>query len=82
MSWSVEYTDEFGAWWMMLGESEQDDIAAVVAQLEARGPQLPFRYSAGIKGSRHAHCASCAFRAEACRYASSMRSIHDAPRSC
>jgi hypothetical protein len=42
MPWNVEYTDEFGAWWAMLGEGAQEDIAAIVTQLEARGPQLPF----------------------------------------
>ena len=42
MPWNVEYTDEFGAWWTTLPESAQDDIAAIVTQLEARGPQLPF----------------------------------------
>ena len=55
MPWSVEYTDEFGAWWATLGDGAQEDIAAVVTQLEARGPQLPFPYSSGINGSRHAH---------------------------
>ena len=55
MPWSVEYTDEFGAWWTTLGDSAQEDIAAIVTQLEARGPQLPFPYSSGIEGSRHGH---------------------------
>jgi hypothetical protein len=55
MPWSVEYTDEFGAWWAMLREGAQEDIAAIVTQLEARGPQLPFPYSSGIEGSRHSH---------------------------
>src|SRR5713101_3923008 len=53
MSWNVEYTDEFGAWWATLGENAQEDIAAIVTQLEARGPQMPFPYSSAIKGSRH-----------------------------
>lgn len=55
MPWSVEYTNEFGAWWAALDEGAQEDIAAVVSQLEARGAQLPFPYSSGINGSRHAH---------------------------
>jgi hypothetical protein len=55
MPWSVEVTNEFGAWWAMLDEGAQEDVAAVVSQLEARGPQLPFPYSSGINGSRHAH---------------------------
>jgi hypothetical protein len=41
MSWSVEYTDEFGEWYATL--------------VEAKGPQLPFPYSSGIEGSRHEH---------------------------
>lgn len=53
MPWSVEYTDEFGAWWEILGARAQDDIAAVVTVLEQRGPQLPFPYSSSVAGSRH-----------------------------
>ena len=30
MNWNVEYTNEFGAWWTDLTESEQDDVTAVV----------------------------------------------------
>jgi DNA-binding XRE family transcriptional regulator len=55
MSWPVEYTDEFGAWWRTLGANAQDDIAAVVGVLEQRGPQLPFPYSSALSGSRHGH---------------------------
>lgn len=55
MEWPVEYTDEFGAWWDRLSESEQSSIDAHVSRLEKRGPNLPFPYSSGIKGSSHAH---------------------------
>lgn len=55
MSWSVEYTDEFDAWWVTLGAGAQDDIAAVVGVLEQRGPRLPFPYSSAVAGSRHGH---------------------------
>jgi hypothetical protein len=55
MPWSVEYADEFGAWWATLRDDAQEDIAAVVTQLEVRGPQLPFPYSSGVEGSRHSH---------------------------
>ena len=34
MSWEVEYTDEFEAWWVDLNEEEQIDIDAVVGLLE------------------------------------------------
>lgn len=55
MSWDVEYTDEFGAWWDGLTLEEQESIAAYVELLERRGPDLPFPYSSGVRGSRHPH---------------------------
>ena len=55
MAWSVEYTDEFAAWHDALDESEQDDVTAAGLLLMEQGPQLPFPYSSGISGSRHAH---------------------------
>lgn len=55
MEWVVEFTDEFEDWWNTLTEAEQEDVAAVVELLEAKGPQLPFPYSSGINGSKHDH---------------------------
>jgi hypothetical protein len=55
MSWPVEYTDEFETWWRALSTEMQDDVAAVAAMLEQRGPHLPFPYSSSIAGSRHGH---------------------------
>jgi hypothetical protein len=55
MPWIIEHTDEFEAWWDTLGEGEQEDVAAIVTILEDKGPQLPFPYSSGVEGSRHAH---------------------------
>ena len=55
MSWDVEYTDEFEAWWDALTDAEQVSIAAVVGLLEDEGPQLGYPYSSGIASSRHAH---------------------------
>jgi hypothetical protein len=52
-AWNVEYTDEFGAWWSTLSESQQDDVEAIVTLLVRKGPRLPFPYSSGINGSRH-----------------------------
>lgn len=40
---------------MKLGEMQQDRVAATVNLLEEDGPSLPFPFSSGIKGSRHAH---------------------------
>lgn len=53
MVWEVEYTDEFERWWDDLSEPEQESIAASVALLEARGPNLPYPHSSGIQGSRY-----------------------------
>lgn len=55
MSWEVEYTDEFEAWWGALSESEQEAIAASVGLLEERGPGLGFPHSSGVHGSKHGH---------------------------
>jgi len=51
--WSVEYTDEFEAWWVLLDEGEQDAVAAVVGLLERHGPRLPFPFSSRIRSSKH-----------------------------
>jgi hypothetical protein len=53
MTWEIEYTDEFGAWWDRLSDKEQNDIVAVVNLLAEKGASLPFPYSSGIVGSRH-----------------------------
>jgi hypothetical protein len=55
MTWSVEYTDEFEAWWNTLAEAEQEAVDASVGLLIERGPQLGFPHSSAIRGSRHEH---------------------------
>ncbi|MCC6198347.1 MAG: type II toxin-antitoxin system RelE/ParE family toxin [Burkholderiales bacterium] len=55
MTWDVEYTDEFEAWWSQLSEAEQESVDASVRLLEARGPSLPFPHSSGIENSKHRH---------------------------
>lgn len=55
MTTLVEYTDEFGAWWQDLTESQQDDVAATIALLEEQGLRLPFPLSSGVTRSRHSH---------------------------
>ena len=55
MTWNVEYTDEFGAWWDALTEAEQESIDVSVRLLEAMGPRLPFPHSSDVKKSKHGH---------------------------
>jgi hypothetical protein len=55
MTWSVEVTDEFGAWFADLSEGVQDDVDRCVGLLEVKGPQLPFPMSPAIANSRHSH---------------------------
>jgi hypothetical protein len=54
MPWNVEYTDEFAEWFRDLRKPQQDDVTAAGLLLMEMGPQLPFPYSSGINGSRHA----------------------------
>jgi hypothetical protein len=53
MSWQVEYTDEFGAWWEDLTEDEQEQITAAVRVLEREGPALRRPLVDTIKQSKH-----------------------------
>ncbi len=55
MTWDVEYTDNFGAWWQYLNEAEQESVAHTVGLLEALGPNLGHPHSSGINGSKHSH---------------------------
>ena len=55
MACTVEYTDEFGAWWKTLSESEQEDVVAYVTLLEERDVRLGHPHSSAINGSRHGH---------------------------
>jgi hypothetical protein len=53
--WSVEYTDEFGAWWDSLTEDEQKSLAASVRLLEQLGPHLTRPHADTVNGSRHSN---------------------------
>ena len=55
MTWDVEFTDKFGAWFDALTEGEQDAVAAKVGLLEALGVSLDYPHSSGIRTSRHPH---------------------------
>ncbi len=53
MSWEIEYTDEFEAWWNTLSQDEQEEIDAKVYLLEERGPTLSRPHADVIASSRH-----------------------------
>jgi hypothetical protein len=55
MTWEVEGTDEFKAWFQSLTDGERSDIAAVVDLLEEKGTSLGFPRSSDIRGSKHGH---------------------------
>ena len=55
MAYEVEVTDEWLAWFDELTAAEQEELAASIGLLEAKGPHLPFPYSSGVTSSRHSH---------------------------
>jgi len=55
MAYEVEVTDEWLAWFEELTAEEQEELAASIGLLEARGPHLPFPHSSGVTSSRHSH---------------------------
>lgn len=55
MAYEVEVTDEWLAWFEELSAEEQEELAASIGLLEAKGPHLPFPYSSGVTSSRHSH---------------------------
>lgn len=55
VTYSVEYSDDFGVWWESLSQAEQESVAHYVKLLETTGPLLPYPYSSGIVNSKHGH---------------------------
>ena len=55
MTWNIEYTDNFGEWWLELDHDQQDSITITVTLLEQKGPFLAYPHSSSIKGSKHPH---------------------------
>jgi hypothetical protein len=53
VTWEIEYTDEFGAWWEVLSEGEQESVRAGVLRLEEKGPGLGRPLADTVSGSRH-----------------------------
>jgi hypothetical protein len=53
MAWDVEFTDEFGDWWSLLTDEEQDDVAHAIRVLQENGPMLGRPHVDSIKSSKH-----------------------------
>lgn len=68
--WSVEYTDQFEAWWDDLRVDEQVAIAIAVEALEERGPALGRPFVDTIKGSRHPNMKELRRAARPCAFSS------------
>lgn len=55
MACDIEVTDEFTGWWNELTAGDQESVARIVQQLEAKGLALGYPHSPQIKGSKHGH---------------------------
>jgi hypothetical protein len=53
VSWDIEYTDEFEAWWLGLSIDDQARIDAAVDALSTGGPALGRPWVESIHSSRH-----------------------------
>src|SRR5450755_694937 len=54
-AWVIEYTDQFGAWWITLSVEEQRALTAAIELLERDGPTLGRPLVDTITASRHAN---------------------------
>jgi len=52
MTWEVETTEEYDAWFLEQSENEQEAIRTKVELLEEYGPNLPRPYADTLKGSK------------------------------
>jgi hypothetical protein len=55
VSYEVEFTDEFGAWWSSLTEAEQESVDFSVRLLEEYGVHLKRPHADTIHGSKYTH---------------------------
>ena len=55
MSWHVEASEEFEAWWRSLPAAAQESLDAIIHVLEQRGPSLGRPYVDHVKESRHSN---------------------------
>jgi hypothetical protein len=53
VAWEVGFTDDFRAWWNMLTEGQQDDLAYTVRHLMEFGLALGFPHSSKVTSSRY-----------------------------
>jgi hypothetical protein len=53
VSWRVEHTDQFAAWWGQLSGEGQEAVAAAVAVLQEHGPGLGQPLVEKIRSSRY-----------------------------
>jgi hypothetical protein len=53
MTWEVEYTDQFEAWWRTLPAVSRDAIDAAVERLEQVGPGLGRPWVDTLQGTRY-----------------------------
>lgn len=53
VTWAVEVTEEFEAWWNQLSDDHRVSIDGMIRVLEAHGPSLGHPYSSDVRGSRH-----------------------------
>jgi hypothetical protein len=52
MTWEVEVSDEFRAWYTGLNKDERASVASCVGMLERFGPELGRPYVDTLKGSK------------------------------
>ncbi len=53
--WEVEYTDQFGEWYLSLSDADQERVVAAVEFLGERGPGLGRPHVDSITASRHSN---------------------------
>lgn len=55
MTWNVETTPEFDAWYETLDDDEVADLDASITLLSEKGPQLSRPHADTLEGSRHSN---------------------------
>jgi hypothetical protein len=81
MAYEVEVTDQWLAWFEGLSAGEQEELAASIGLLEAKGPHLPFPYGSGVTSSRQSHMRELRTQVHG-RFERCTRSIPGGSRYC